>query len=61
LKDLVLGQAKVNENIVKKLSKNDNIFVNINTKLDGLTLSVRDQLAFNKKIELKSSLACFCR
>jgi len=29
------------------------MFVNINTKLDGLTHSVRDQLVFNKKIELK--------
>ena len=29
------------------------MFVNINTKLDGLTLFVRDQLAFNKKIKLK--------
>jgi len=49
----VLGQAKINENLVKKISKNDQMFVNINTKLDGLTLSVRDQLAFNKKIKLK--------
>jgi len=39
--------------LLKKLSKNDQMFVNINTKLDGLTLSVRDQLAFDKKIELK--------
>jgi len=29
------------------------MFVNINPKLDCLTLSVGDQLAFNKKIELK--------
>jgi len=49
----VLGQAKINENLVKNLSKNDQMFVNINTKLDVLTLSIRDQLAFNKKIELK--------
>jgi len=53
LKDLVLGQAKINEKLVKKLFENDQMFVNINTKLDGLTLSVIDQLAFNKKIELK--------
>ena len=53
LKDLVLGQAKINENLVKKLSENDQMFVNTNTKLDDLTLSIRDQLAFKKKIELK--------
>jgi len=49
----VLGLAKINENLVKKLSENDQMFVNINKKIDGLTLSVRDQLGFNKKIELK--------
>jgi len=49
----MLGQAKINENLFKKLSKNDQMFVNINTKLDGLTFSIRDQLAFNKKIKLK--------
>jgi len=49
----VLGQAKINENLVKKLSENDQMFANINTKLECLTLSVRDQLAFNKKIKLK--------
>jgi len=53
LKDLVLGQARINENLIKKLSENDQMFVNINTTLDSLTLSVRDQLTFNKKIELK--------
>ena len=35
LKDLVLGQAKINENLVKKLSFNDKMFENINTKLDA--------------------------
>jgi len=34
----VLGQAKINENLVKKLSEKDQMFVNINTNLDGLTL-----------------------
>jgi len=42
LKDIVLGQAKINENLVKKHSENDQIFVNINRKHDRLTLSVRD-------------------
>ena len=49
----MLVQAKINENLVKKLYENDQMFVNISTKLDGLTLSVRDQLAFKKKIKLK--------
>ena len=59
LKDLVLGQVKINENLVKKLSENNQMLVNINTKLDGLTLYVGDQLDFNKKIDLKvAQLAC---
>ena len=51
LKDLVLGQAKINENISKKLTYNDKIFENINSKLENLSSSVKNQLSFNKIIE----------
>jgi len=51
LKDLVLGQAKINENLTKKLVSNDKILKNINTKIDSLTFSVKNQLSFNKMIE----------
>ena len=44
------------KNLLKKFFENDQMFVNINTKLDGLALSVRDRVAFNKKIELKVAL-----
>ena len=50
LKDLVLGQAKINENLMKKLVYNDEILENINSKLEGLTSSVKNQLSFNKMI-----------
>jgi hypothetical protein len=33
LKDLVLGQAKINENIAKKLMLNDKMLENINSKI----------------------------
>jgi hypothetical protein len=33
LKDLVLGQVKIHENITKKLSYNDKMFENVNSKL----------------------------
>ena len=36
LKDLVLGQAKINENLTKKLPYNDKIIENINAKLETL-------------------------
>jgi hypothetical protein len=51
LKDLVLGQAKINENITKKLRYNDKIFENINSKLEKLSSSMKNQLSFNKMIE----------
>ena len=40
-KDLVLGQAKNNENITKKLMSNDKILENINSQIKGLTSAVK--------------------
>ena len=51
LKDLVLGQAKINENFTKKMLSNDKILENVNTKLENLTSSVHNQLSFNKMLE----------
>ena len=51
MKDLVLGQAKINENITKKLSYNDKMIENINIKLENPSSSVKNQLSFNKMIE----------
>jgi hypothetical protein len=51
LKDLVLGQAKINKNLTKKLTYNDKMLENINFKIEGLSSSVKNQLSFNKMIE----------
>jgi hypothetical protein len=51
LKDLVLGQAKINENLTKKLINNDKILENINSKIESLSSSIKNQLSFNKMIE----------
>jgi hypothetical protein len=51
LKNLVLGQAKINENLTKKLLNNDKILENINSKIEGLSSSIKNQLSFNKMIE----------
>ena len=48
LKDLVLGQAKINENLTKKLSYNDKMLENINFKIEGLSSSAKNQLSFKK-------------
>jgi hypothetical protein len=37
----VLGQAKINENLTKKISDNAKILENINTKLEGLSAIVQ--------------------
>ena len=55
LKDLVLGQAKINENITKKLMFNDKMIENINTKIEGLASSIKNKLRFNKMIETQLS------
>ena len=51
LKDLVLGQAKINESLTKKMLSNDKILENINRKLENLTSSLHNQLSFNKMFE----------
>ena len=51
LKDLVLGQVKINENITKKLVSNDKILENINSQIEGLTSAVKNQSSFNKMVE----------
>jgi len=51
LKDLVIEQAKINQNLTKKVSYNDKIIENINAKLETLCSSVKSQTSFNKMIE----------
>jgi hypothetical protein len=47
LKDLMLGQAQMNEDLTKKLaSRND-----INSNLEGLNFSFENQLSLNKMFE----------
>ena len=48
MKDLVLGQAKINENLTKKLTHNDKMLENINFKIEGLSSSAKNQLSFKK-------------
>ena len=51
MKDLVLGQAKINFNISKKLAPNDKILENINNKIDSFSSAIKNQLSFNKMLE----------
>jgi hypothetical protein len=51
LRDLVLGQVKINENLNKKLMSSDKILKNINSQLENLSSAIKNQLSFNKMIE----------
>ena len=51
----MLGQAKINKNITKKLMYNDKMLGNINSKIESLSSSVKNQLSFNKMIETQIS------
>jgi hypothetical protein len=51
LKDLVLGQAKINKSLNKKLAANDKTLKNINIKIETLSSALKNQLSFNKMIE----------
>ena len=51
LRELVLGQAKINENINKNLLANDKSLESLNVKLETLSSTLKNQLSFNKMIE----------
>ena len=51
MRDLILEQARINENISKKLAFNNKVLKNINTKMDSFSSAIKDQLSYNKKIE----------
>jgi hypothetical protein len=51
LRELILEQAKINDNIAKKLAAKYKIPKNINIKMDSFSSTIKDQLSYNKKIE----------
>jgi hypothetical protein len=48
LKDLLLGQAKINESLNKKLLTNDKTLESISVKTETLSFALKNQLSFNK-------------
>ena len=51
MRDLVFGQAKINESLNQKLAANDKILEGINAKVETLSSALKNQLSFNKMIE----------
>jgi hypothetical protein len=51
LKDLVFGQAKINEGFNKKMAAYDKDYESLNVKIDSLSSALKNQPSFNKMIE----------
>ena len=51
LRDLVYGQAKINESLQKKLAIIDKYMDTIHAKMDRFSTAIKNQLSFNKMIE----------
>jgi uncharacterized coiled-coil protein SlyX len=48
---LIFGQAKIMEDLSKKLATNDRILENMSNKMDNLSSTIKNQHNFNKMIE----------
>jgi hypothetical protein len=51
IKDLVFGQARINESLNKKLAANEKVLENLNSTIESFTSAMKNQLSFNKMIE----------
>jgi len=51
LRELVLGQTKIDENINKKFLANDKTLKSLNVKFETLSSTLKNQLCSNKMIE----------
>jgi hypothetical protein len=53
LRDVVMQQFRINNDINVKLAVNDKILEDINVKMNNFSSAINVQLAYNKKIESK--------
>ena len=51
LRDLVYGEAKINESLQKKLATTDKSMETIHAKMDVFSTAMKNQLSFNKALE----------
>jgi hypothetical protein len=50
LRDLILEQGRINDNITKMLAFNGKILEGISAKMDSFSSAIKEQMIFNKKI-----------
>jgi hypothetical protein len=51
LRELVLNQGKLMDNLSKKLASNDNVLEIINNRMDNFSTANKNQLSFKKMLE----------
>jgi uncharacterized coiled-coil protein SlyX len=51
IKDLVFGQARINESLNKKLAANEKVLENLNSTIESFTSAMNNQLSSSKMIE----------
>jgi len=51
IRDLVLGQTKINDSINKWIVANDKILESLSEKMDSFSSTIKNQLSFNKMLE----------
>jgi len=53
LRELVMQQSQINQDIKSRLAIYDKTLEDINVKMDSFSSAINDQLEYNKKIEAK--------
>ena len=55
LREMIVNQNKVIDNMSRKIASNDKIIESINNRMDSFTSAIKNQLSFNKMIESQIS------
>jgi hypothetical protein len=55
LREMIVNQNKVIDNMSRKIASNDKVLETINNRMDSFTSAIKNQLSFNKMIESQIS------
>jgi hypothetical protein len=51
LRDIIMDQVRINDEVGKKIHATDKLLENINAKMDSFTVATQNQLSFNKMLK----------
>jgi hypothetical protein len=55
LREIIVNQNKIIDNMSRKIASNDKVLETINNRMDSFTSAIKNQLSFNKMIESQIS------